>query len=245
MQAVTRLSPDGANFLVWERQLKALICDVTGVDLVYLDRLLISESDDAKSVDHYIRSMVFFSIDESFHCLLELDMPASQAFRQLKQICAIGVHGEPLDVESAGVQDLSDSIESASGSPDGINISDLEALIIKLEIQADGLRLTWSDFPDAVIKRILHIVRLSSHSAKSSTYRRKNKNLREVTVYPTYDGPSYKVYQDPETPTLTSFQSLASVDRRTYEFSRPFLWKVSPVAERLFTILHRFRRITN
>lgn len=248
MRSITQLEHEGKNFQIWELQLKVIISDITGLELVYLDQTSPPTSD-AKQVDRLIRSMIFWSIDESLQLALELDASASQVFRQLKQICCLQtdglVHHPPLEVKiSTQDQHSLDEGQRADESTQRITISglDLDGLVIESKMEKYDPHLyyevdqhehlpsltSWSDLPELVIQNILDFVRLiSALEERTSVYDRKKKILTEVNVNPSDHGPCYQVYQDLEDPILTSFQSLALVDRRTYELCRPLLWEVS------------------
>lgn len=78
---LTRLKPDGTNFLVWERQLKVLISLATGFDYEYLD----TPSPEVNTrLDRLLFFMILRSIDESLQTSIDVHMSSCGAFKELK-----------------------------------------------------------------------------------------------------------------------------------------------------------------
>ncbi|EGG11371.1 uncharacterized protein MELLADRAFT_76644 [Melampsora larici-populina 98AG31] len=169
---LTQLKNTGENFVLWERELKVMIHNLSGTSDYLQDQF---DKHDPK-LNRAVFNLIFWSIHKELQHSLNIDGSAGEAF-----------------------QVLADRFRSAPLTPCIMNRADL---------------------PEEILDIIVNIVYLYSSKEYSAMRQRKQENRGSWTSQEDMEDGVYK-----RLPPLTTFQSLALVNRKFYRLCRPRLWQ--------------------
>ncbi|KAG0145734.1 hypothetical protein CROQUDRAFT_671545 [Cronartium quercuum f. sp. fusiforme G11] len=236
VKSVSRLKPDGTNFVVWKTQLALVVYIFTDSE-DYLDTPITSKVD--FKLDQLVFLMIFWSIDPSLQSSLTIGSSAHEAFQALKQIniCDPSSTTRMCSKVKIDPETYGDSSE--------LNYKSFQKVqpIVRTEqpkrkvlcLKADGSEDTTKfdssptgtgrsrllELPLEIIERIIQRLH---RKANDEVYWFQKKKWPWVLRAPHLDPLAYSIH--PQAPiVLNSLQAFASTNKKIYELCRPWLWK--------------------